>query len=129
MYTRSLISKILLESNFDHVVEADNGEEALKKYQESRPDIVLMDIVMLGGAEARNGLDTIKQIMTVDQSAKIIVCSALEQTVLAEKALSLGAKGFISKPFDPEELLKVLSAVTITKADGKAQEDKKSNVS
>jgi two-component system chemotaxis response regulator CheY len=126
MYTRNIISKILLESSYDRVVEASNGDEAIEKYQESRPDLVLMDIVMSGGTETKNGLETLKQIMTVDSSAKIVVCSALEQEVLAEKALDLGAKGFISKPFEPEELLKVLSAVDITKTEKRTQEEEKS---
>jgi two-component system chemotaxis response regulator CheY len=128
MYTRSVISKILLESSYDHIIEASNGEEALDKYQKSRPDLVLLDIVMSGGTETKNGLETLKQIMTVDHSAKVVVCSALEQEALAEKALDLGAKGFISKPFEPEELLKVLSAVDITEADRGAQEEKNAKI-
>jgi two-component system chemotaxis response regulator CheY len=128
IYSRSIISKILLESSYDHVVEASNGEEALKEYQKSRPDLVLLDIVMPGGTETKNGLETLKQIMTVDHSAKIVVCSALEQEVLAEKALDLGAKGFISKPFNPEELLKVLSTLDITTAERGVQEEKNTGI-
>jgi two-component system chemotaxis response regulator CheY len=119
MYTRNVIGKILLESGYDRVVEASNGDEALERYQKSKPDLVLLDIVMSGGAEAQNGLEALEKIMVADRSAKVVVCSALEQQVLAEKALNLGAKGFISKPFEPEELLKVLSAVAITRANGK----------
>jgi two-component system chemotaxis response regulator CheY len=126
LYTRNVLSKILIESGYDRVVEASNGDEALDRYQKSRPDLVLLDIVMSGGVEAQNGLEALERIMAADHSANIVVCSALEQQALAEKALTLGAKGFISKPFEPEELLKVLSAVDITKNDRKVQEEKES---
>ncbi len=69
--TRTILKNILTENGYD-VDEAVNGNEAVSKYDEVKPDLVLMDLVM----PEKDGLSAIKDIISKDSSAKIIVCSA-----------------------------------------------------
>ena len=111
LYTRRILCKVLQSCGFEDVLEASSADEAVQMYWQFKPTVVIMDIVMPGHSKTENGLEALKRIMTHDPDAKIVVCSALDQFALKEHALSLGAKGFITKPFDPENLLKaVLSA-------------------
>jgi two-component system chemotaxis response regulator CheY len=58
--------------------------------------------------ENETGIDALKEILSVDPSAKIFVVSALNQRALINKILKLGAKGFVAKPFEPEKLLETV---------------------
>jgi len=84
--------------------EAANGEEAVRLYQELKPDIVTMDITM----PVMNGIDAIKEIMKIDPNAKIIVCSAMGQKPMVIEALQAGAKDFLVKPFEPARVIQAL---------------------
>ncbi len=91
----------ILESQGCEVFEAENGEDALLKYAELKPDIVLMDILM----PKLDGISATKRIMEDDPNARIIVISAVGKSGLEEECLVAGAKQFIVKPFKIKELL------------------------
>ena len=98
---RKLMGRILEQGGFDVVGEAENGREAVEKYQLLRPDLVTMDLVMreLGGVEA------VRAIRQFDAKARILVCSAMAQQSLIAEVLAAGAAHFLIKPFQPSHLL------------------------
>jgi len=104
IFMRRMLADILKEGGHEVVAEAANGKEASEQYKKSKPDIVTMDIIMpdMGGIEA------VKEIISQDKKAKILMVSAMGQQQLVVEAIQAGAKDFIVKPFEPS---RVLSAV------------------
>ncbi|PLR70361.1 response regulator [Bacillus sp. UMB0728] len=95
-FMRSYLKKILNESNFKEIIEADNGVQAIDMYKIYLPSIVIMDITM----PILNGIDALKVIKKIDPKAKVIMCTALGgQQSIIQKALKIGAKDFIVKPY------------------------------
>jgi two-component system chemotaxis response regulator CheY len=103
-FIKIVLRDILLKAGFRVAGEASNGEEAIKLFQESRPDAVLMDITMPG----MDGLTALKRIRDIDPAARVIICSALGQQRLILQAIQLGAKDFIVKPFQPQRVVNAL---------------------
>lgn len=99
-FMRMRCAKLLTENGYA-VDEAENGQEALEKYQKIQPDLVLMDITM----PIMDGLTAVAEIKKVDPNAKIVMCSALGQQSTVMSAIKAGAKDFIVKPYQPEKIL------------------------
>jgi two-component system, NarL family, invasion response regulator UvrY len=101
--------KLLLESAPDVkvVAEAENGEQAIKLYGEHHPDVVVMDITMPG----MGGMEAIERIMARDNTARILVLSAHEDSVHPKRVLNAGALGYLTKRSAPEELIKAIRMV------------------
>ena len=93
--------KNILKEEYEIVGEAENGKEAVEMYQELEPEIVTMDITM----PVMDGLEAIKAIKDIDPGAQIVVCSAMGQQKMVIKAIELGAKDFIVKPFKEERVV------------------------
>jgi two-component system chemotaxis response regulator CheY len=91
--------------------EAENAREAVERYQELKPDLVTMDIIM----PEESGLEAVKKIISMDPGAKIVMVSAMGQEKIVEEALTSGAKAFITKPIKTDELLKTIEAVLANK--------------
>lgn len=91
----------LLEQAGHEVIEAANGVEAVKAYEEHRPDVVFMDITM----PEMDGLTALRTIREKDANAKVVMCSSLGQKSAVLEALKAGAKDFIVKPFQPEKII------------------------
>ena len=108
-FMRAVLKRIILQSGNEVVAEAGNGDDALNQYQQAQPDLVLMDIVMPPGPKTKDGIDALKQIMTANPEAKIVMCSSMGQQVLIADALKAGAKDFVVKPFQPQKVMEVLS--------------------
>ena len=100
-FMRKILKDILQAEGYDVIGEAENGEKAFEKYKALKPDLVTMDMVMLGAG----GTKTVKQIIAHDPSAKILMVSAMGQEAMVTEAIQVGAKGFIVKPFKSEQLL------------------------
>lgn len=103
-FMRNVLRDILVRSGFTHFVEAENGKEAIEKYNIEKPGLVLLDIVM----PEMNGMEVLKQIGRI---TKIIVISAVGQEAMVEEAKQLGARGYIVKPFDEKAVLDEISKV------------------
>ncbi len=103
-FMRMMIKDILVKNGFEIVGEAANGIEALERYKEVRPDIVTMDITM----PEQDGIAAVKEIMSHDSSAIIIMCSAMGQQAMVMEAIQAGAKDFIVKPFQQERVIQAL---------------------
>lgn len=97
------MKKILADTDYEVTAYCRDGEEALAMYGEVLPDLVTMDIIMPG----MDGLETAQAILEEHPDARIIMVSSLAYDDTFEEARSIGAKGFIDKPFDRERLLAV----------------------
>jgi two-component system, chemotaxis family, chemotaxis protein CheY len=110
-FIKIVLRDIIEKAGFRVVGEASNGEQALTMYQDTRPDVVLMDITMPG----MDGLTALRKIREIDAAARVIICSALGQQQLIVQAIQLGAKDFIVKPFQPRRVIAALKkALDIT---------------
>ncbi len=96
-----LYGLILKEAGFEIIDVAINGKDAIEKYNNliEKPDLILMDHRM----PIKNGLDAMIEILKINKKEKIIFASA--DISVKQKALSLGACGFLDKPFKMQELL------------------------
>ena len=96
-FMRMMIKDILTKNGYEIAAEAENGQKAVEKYPEAKPDLVLMDITM----PEMDGIEALKKIKALDPGAKIIMCSAIQA----------GAKDFIVKPFQAERVLEAVKKV------------------
>ncbi len=103
------ISKVILEKSGCKLDVANNGKEGLEKYKENPYDLILMDIQM----PVMDGLEATRQIRQFEKKqgerhAFIVALTANAMESDREKAKESGMDGFIAKPFNPKELLKIL---------------------
>jgi two-component system chemotaxis response regulator CheY len=103
-FMRKMVSDALSGGGHEIVGEAGNGEEALVRYQELKPDVMTLDITM----PEKDGLAALKDIIAADPGAKVVMCSALGQESKVLESIKLGAKDFVVKPFQAD---RVLSAI------------------
>ncbi|MGA2765274.1 MAG: response regulator [Spirochaetia bacterium] len=103
-FIKIVLRDILEKSGFRVVAEASNGDEAIARYLDTRPDVVLMDITMPG----MDGLTALRKIRELDPAARVIICSAIGQQRLIFQALEMGAKDYIVKPFQPQRVISAL---------------------
>jgi two-component system chemotaxis response regulator CheY len=101
---RKLLTDALTNGGHEVVGEAGNGIEAVARWQELRPELTTLDITM----PEKDGLTALAEIMAIDPSAKIIMCSALGQEGKVLEAVKLGAKDFVVKPFQPPRVLEAV---------------------
>ena len=106
-FMRMMIKDILTKNGYNVVGEAENGAKAMEKYNELKPDLVLMDITM----PEVDGIQALKNIMAEDANAKIIMCSAMGQQAMVIEAIQSGAKDFIVKPFQADRVLEAVKKV------------------
>ena len=100
MIIRQIIKDLATAAGWEVVGEASNGQEAIDRYRELRPDAVTLDLVM----PEHDGLHALHGIMDLDPEAKVLVVSALEQRGALKDAFKAGAADFVSKPFDKHSL-------------------------
>lgn len=98
------MEKLLDGTEYEIAAYCRSGEEALERYGKVLPDLVTMDIIMPG----MDGLETTEAILEEYPDAQIVMVSSLAYEDTFEEARSIGAKGFIDKPFDREHLLELL---------------------
>lgn len=99
-FMRMRCAKLLVENGYE-VSEAENGQEAISKYQTYSPDLVLMDITM----PVMDGISATREIKAMDSNARIVMVSALGQQTMVIEAIKAGAKDFVVKPFEPDKIL------------------------
>ncbi|PJZ96366.1 response regulator [Leptospira meyeri] len=99
-FMRTLVKDALVGAGHEIVGEAENGNIAVEQYKNLKPDLVTMDIIM----REKDGIEATKEIIKFDASAKIIMVTALGQEDLLAKAIKMGVKDFVVKPFPPERL-------------------------
>ena len=102
-----LIKDILNKNGFEITGEADDGEAAITRYEQLKPDLVTMDLVM----QNKSGIDAVKEIVKKDPQANILMISAMGQQAMMVDAIQAGAKGFVIKPFKAEALLEEVKRI------------------
>lgn len=107
VFMRMTIKKMLEAHGHSVIGEAGNGVEAVKKYVEIKPEVVLLDITM----PEMNGVEALKRIKEVDAKAKVIICSAMGQQAMVAQAIQSGAKDFVVKPFEEGRLAAAVDKV------------------
>jgi len=101
---REMIKDLAIQAGWTVVGEASNGQEAIERYAELKPDAVTLDLVM----PEYDGLHALRGIIRLDPHAKVVVVSALEQKTILKDAFQAGAADFLVKPFNRQTLLGTL---------------------
>ncbi|HPG31992.1 MAG TPA: response regulator [bacterium] len=99
LFQRKNIAKFIEKMNCEVAGEAVDGQDAVCLYKEIKPDIVTLDITMPG----MNGYEALKEIISFDSNAVIVMVSALKHDKIIDDCINAGAKFHIGKPFKPEE--------------------------
>ena len=109
---RSGFRRLLEQQPGCHVVaEAADADRAYALFMEHEPDVTVLDLSMPGVS----GLDAIRRIIARKPSAKILVFSMHEDAMRAERAIQLGARGYVTKSSAPEVLAKAIVEVAAGK--------------
>ena len=106
-FMRMMTKDILTKNGYNVVGEAENGARAVEKYNELKPDLVLMDITM----PEMDGIQALKKIKENDPSALVIMCSAMGQQAMVIESIQAGAKDFIVKPFQADRVIEAVKKV------------------
>lgn len=101
-YTRKMIIDSLAAVGYTNVVEASTGPEAIEKFRMSAPSLILLDLIL---TTEMDGLDVLREIRKISPSTKVVVLSAIGQEKYKNEALSLRVDGYLTKPFNPQELV------------------------
>ena len=106
---RLVLSDILSIGEHEVIGEAIDGADAVEKYSQIKPDVLLLDLAM----PKKDGLTVVKEVIQNDSNAKIILITASDNQKVIHDCLNAGAIAYISKPFDFDNVLKIISnAVT-----------------
>ena len=106
-FMRMMIKDILTKNGYNIAGEAENGAKAVEKYNELKPDLVLMDITM----PEMDGIQALKKIKETDPGASVIMCSAMGQQAMVIESIQSGAKDFIVKPFQADRVIEAVQKV------------------
>lgn len=106
-FVRTMIKNILIKNGFNVVDEAENGAEAIEKYKELQPELIIMDIIM----PEIDGIQATKEIKKLNPDAKIIMCSAVGQQDMIDEAIQAGAEDFIVKPFEAGRVIEAVKKI------------------
>jgi two-component system, chemotaxis family, chemotaxis protein CheY len=100
-FMRKMVSDALTRGGHEVIGEAGNGAEAVARFQELRPEVMTLDITM----PEMDGLAALKEIIGLDPTARVVMCSALGQESKVLESIRLGAKDFVVKPFQADRVL------------------------
>ena len=103
-FMRKMVSDALTKGGHEVVGEAGNGVEAVSQYQALKPEVTTLDITM----PEKDGLAALKEIMTLDPGARVIMCSALGQESKVLESIKAGARDFVVKPFQADRVIEAV---------------------
>jgi two-component system chemotaxis response regulator CheY len=104
-FMREAIRDVLESAGITVVGEAENGRDMMYRYADLEPDVVLLDITM----PVMDGITALRKLIRYDPSARVVMCSALNEQELILRSIQLGARDFVVKPFEAQ---RIVSAVT-----------------
>jgi two-component system chemotaxis response regulator CheY len=102
------IVRTILEGAGHEITEASEGKAALDQYSRLRPHLIILDIVLSG----MDGMDVLKCLIEIDPGAKVIILSADVQKLTRLEGMQLGAAAFLTKPIDPQMVLKAVGEIS-----------------
>src|SRR4051812_914243 len=103
-FIREIVKQAIAGSQIELVGEAADGEEAVTMAASTKPDVILMDMIM----PRMNGIEAAKEILKTNPSTKILAFSTVDEKAIVKKALDAGCCGYLNKPFSADELLKAI---------------------
>ncbi|GIN19173.1 MAG TPA: response regulator [Bacillus bacterium] len=104
-FMRMTLRKMLEEFGHEVIGEAVDGNDAVEKYKELKPDLVTMDITMPN----KDGITATKEIKQYDPKAKVLISSAMGQESMVKEAIIAGAVDFIVKPINPQRMMNAVA--------------------
>lgn len=105
--SRKMLKALLEEEGYSVIAEAGDGLEAIEAYKTHKPDLVTLDITMPN----MDGIEALKELIAIDPNVKAIMITAAGQQNKLIQALKYGAKKFITKPFEKEEVINNVNEV------------------
>lgn len=109
---RDFLRNMLAELGFNKFIEAETRSETLRKYKDESPDLIFLDIEL----EEEDGLEILDTLKKSNPDVKVAIVSAHSTIENVRKAMMLGAKGFIVKPYKPKKLISTLKNLGVTLA-------------
>ena len=106
-FMRMMIKDILVKNGYNVCGEAQDGVDAIEKFNALQPDLTIMDITMPN----KDGLAALKEIKAANPGAKIVMCSAMGQESYVVDAIKSGASDFIVKPFQADRIIQTVEKV------------------
>ena len=103
-FMRKVLSDALSKGGHEIVGEAANGVEAVEQYQQLKPELMTLDITM----PEKDGTAALREILSFDPAARIVMCSALGQESKVLESIKAGARDFVVKPFQAERVLEAV---------------------
>lgn len=110
---REMIKNAATAAGWEIVAEGSDGAQAVALYEQHRPDVMTLDLVM----PKYDGMYALRTILARYPNAKIVVVSALEQRTVLTESFKLGAADFVVKPFQKQALLDTLAQLSPDTAD------------
>ncbi|MEW6324907.1 MAG: response regulator [Nitrospirota bacterium] len=104
---RQMLRRLLEKNGYTVAGVGENGIDAVRLYQELKPDFVTLDMIM----PRQNGLETLKQLKRIDPGATVIMVSSLSAKDPVDACAAAGAKHYIFKPFNEDSVMAVLREV------------------
>jgi len=104
-----LLHRLNLEAAGHRVVLAADGVTALERIAEERPDVVVLDVMM----PVLDGWGVLERLRVYEAPPPVLVVSAKSSPADVQRAIELGAGDYLSKPYDPEELLRRVAALVV----------------
>lgn len=101
LFMRTAIREILIAEGIPVAGEAENGRKALQFYYHNPVELILLDITM----PIMDGIETLERLKKLDKNVRVVMCSAMGQDKYIIRAIQLGARDFIVKPFKPERII------------------------
>lgn len=106
-FMRAILKNILVDAGYEVIGEAGDGQDAIEKYKELKPELVTMDVTMPNV----NGIEAARSIIDYDKDANIIICTAMGQDWMIMEAYNMGIKDFLIKPFKRAEVIEKVARI------------------
>ncbi len=100
-FMRKMLGDALSKGGHEVIGEAGNGVEAVDRFRDLKPDVTTLDITM----PEKDGLAALREILSLDPAARVVMCSALGQESKVLEAIKAGAKDFVVKPFQADRVV------------------------
>ncbi|MGE5558359.1 MAG: response regulator [Bacillota bacterium] len=104
---KKMLHDILAQEGHKIVAGASTGGEVMRSYEACNPDLLFLDITMPEG----DGVQILRKLMLRHPQAKVIMCSAMGDQRIVRECIKAGAAGFITKPFNPRQVIEVVNQV------------------
>jgi len=104
MLRQGVVQLIEMEEGLRVIAQAGDGQEAIDKTLDLRPDLVLLDLNMKG----MSGIETLKVLKQMSAATKVVIFSVSDSQAHVTAALMAGADGYLLKDSEPEYLLKAI---------------------